>query len=249
MIDGLIPYSAYRDSGVPGLGDVPEHWHVKKVRDEAQVVNGYPFDANRFSVSDGYPLIRIRDLNKAQTATRYGGPFIDAARIEPGDVLIGMDGEFNVGTWAGTEPALLNQRMCCVRGRLPVTTAFLRYVLPGPLKEINDVNWSTTVKHLSSGQVERIALALPPPQEQAGIVRFLDHADRRIRRYIAAKKKLIALLNEQKQVIIHRAVTRGLDPSVRLKPSGVEWLGDAPEHLQVGRVKVFYAEVDHRSAT
>ena len=64
---------------------------------------------------------------------------------------------------------------------------------------------------------------VPPPAEQAAIVRFLDHADRRIRRYIRAKQKLIKLLEEQKQAIIHRAVTRGLDPNVRLKPSGVEW--------------------------
>ena len=78
---------------------------------------------------------------------------------------------------------------------------------------------------------------LPPLPEQAAIVRFLDHADRRIRRYIRAKQKLIKLLEEQKQAIIHRAVTRGLDPNVRLKPSGVEWLGDVPEHWEVQRVK------------
>ena len=66
--------------------------------------------------------------------------------------------------------------------------------------------------------------------EQNAIVRFLDHANRRIERYIRAKKKLISLLNEQKQAIIHRAVTRGLDTNVRLKPSGIPWLGDIPEH-------------------
>ena len=72
------------------------------------------------------------------------------------------------------------------------------------------------------------ACPVPPVDEQAAIVRFLDHADRRIRRAIRAKQKLIALLNEQKQAVIHRAVTRGLDPNVRLKPSGVDWLGDVP---------------------
>src|SRR5690606_27301384 len=77
----------------------------------------------------------------------------------------------------------------------------------------------------------------PPPEEQAAIVRFLDHADWRIRRYIRAKRQLIALLNEQKQAIIHRAVTRGLDPHVQLKPSGVEWLGDVPEHWEIRRLK------------
>src|SRR5690606_7657120 len=78
---------------------------------------------------------------------------------------------------------------------------------------------------------------LPPLPEQSAIVRFLDHADRRIRRYIRAKQKLIKLLEEQKQAIIHRAVTRGLDPNVRLKPSGVEWLGDVPEHWDVKRLR------------
>ena len=68
---------------------------------------------------------------------------------------------------------------------------------------------------------------------------ILDHVDRRIRRYIRAKQKLIKLLEEQKQAIIHQAVTRGLDPNVRLKPSGVEWLGDVPEHWDVRRVRDF----------
>lgn len=78
-----------------------------------------------------------------------------------------------------------------------------------------------------------IPICSPHPPEQAAIIRFLDHADRRIRRYIAAKRKLIALLEEQKQATIHRAVTRGLDPTVRLKASGVEWLGEVPGHWDV----------------
>ena len=71
---------------------------------------------------------------------------------------------------------------------------------------------------------------MPPPAEQAAIVRFLDWANGRLERAIRAKRKVIALLNEQKQAIIHRAVTRGLDPSVPLKPSGIPWLGDIPQH-------------------
>jgi type I restriction enzyme S subunit len=71
---------------------------------------------------------------------------------------------------------------------------------------------------------------LPPEDEQRAIVRFLDHADRKIRKYIRAKQKLIQLLEEQRQAIIHQAVTRGLDPNVRLKRSGVEWLAEVSEH-------------------
>jgi type I restriction enzyme S subunit len=77
----------------------------------------------------------------------------------------------------------------------------------------------------------------PPKEEQESIVRFLAHADHRVNRLIRAKRQLIELLNEQKQAIIHRAVTRGLDPNVRLKSSGVEWLGDVPEHWTLARLK------------
>ena len=80
-------------------------------------------------------------------------------------------------------------------------------------------------------------IPLPPLPEQRAIVRYLDHVDRRIRRYVSAKRKLIALLEEEKQAVINRAVTRGLDPNVRLKPSGVEWLGDVPAHWEVPRLR------------
>ena len=69
--------------------------------------------------------------------------------------------------------------------------------------------------------------------EQRAIVRYLDHVDGRIRRYVSAKRRLIALLEEERQAVVNRAVTRGLDPNVRLKPSGVPWLGDVPEHWEV----------------
>ena len=82
-----------------------------------------------------------------------------------------------------------------------------------------------------------VRIPVPPPEEQTAIVRFLDHADEQIQRYIAAKERLIALLEEQRQALVHQAVTRGLDPNVRLKPSGVEWLGKVPEHWELRRIR------------
>ena len=86
---------------------------------------------------------------------------------------------------------------------------------------------------------------LPPLPEQRAIVRYLDHVDERIRRYVSAKERLIALLEEERQAVIHRAVTRGLDPNVRLKPSGVEWLGDVPAHWEVVPVKRAFLSMDY----
>jgi type I restriction enzyme S subunit len=94
----------------------------------------------------------------------------------------------------------------------------------GIVKDRNRLYWD---------QFKQIPTPCPPFADQVAIVRFIDHADRRIRQYIRAKQKLIQLLVEQKQSIIHRAVTRGLDPNVSLKPSGVEWLGEVPQHWEV----------------
>jgi type I restriction enzyme S subunit len=121
---------------------------------------------------------------------------------------------------------------------------FFHHLLRSPI-------YKTRIKTASRGIVEsrlrlytddlyRIEALLPPKDEQAAIVRFLDHADLRIRRAIAAKQKLIRLLEEQKRATSHRAVTRGVDPDARLKPSGVEWLGDVPEHWEIRKIRSLF---------
>jgi type I restriction enzyme S subunit len=115
--------------------------------------------------------------------------------------------------------------------------------------DLNRMAIRTAQPLINSTIVRTHRAAIPPLLEQAAIARFLDHADRGIRRYIRAKQKQIKLLEELKAAIIHRAVTRGLDPNVRLKPSGVEWLGDVPEHWEVRPAKWFFREVDERSVS
>ncbi|MBU6161489.1 MAG: restriction endonuclease subunit S, partial [Myxococcales bacterium] len=104
-------------------------------------------------------------------------------------------------------------------------------------------------QNLDFSHFKRMPVAVPPPDEQAAIVKFLDWANGRLERTIRAKRKVIALLNEQKQAIIHRAVTRGLDPNVPLKDSGIPWLGEIPAHWEVVRIKCLLREIDERSAS
>ena len=98
--------------------------------------------------------------------------------------------------------------------------------------------------------LQNFPVPLPPRDEQAAIVRYLDDADQRIRAYVSAKERLIVLLEEERQAVIHQAVTRGLDPNVKLKPSGVEWLGDVPEHWEIQQLKqksrIFRGRFSHR---
>jgi type I restriction enzyme S subunit len=108
-------------------------------------------------------------------------------------------------------------------------------------KGVGDIQRDVHTPWLKNTQVP-----IPTREEQAAIVYFLDYMDRRIRNYIRAKQTLIALLNEQKQAIIHRAVIRGLNPDVRLKPSGVQWLGDVPEHWEVVPCRHLFRAVTRR---
>ena len=180
---------------------------------------------------------------------------IPQAEICDGDILIGMDGDFNVAWWKQGK-ALLNQRLCCVRALPPMEQRFAFFCLPLPLKALNEVTYATTVKHLSSLDVLKFRLPLPPLPEQRAITAFLDRETERIDALIAKKRRLIERLQEHRTALITRTVTRslpphaaraaGLDASPRLKPSGVEWLGDVPEHWEVRRLSSVVECLDGR---
>jgi type I restriction enzyme S subunit len=222
-------------------------WRVVQLRSIARVVPGYPFDSARFGDS-GFPVIRIRDLNKAWTTTRYSGTFVAQAAVTREDVLIGMDGSFNVGRWLSDEPALLNQRMCCVRTKDPDLRRFLAYALVQPLADINAVTWATTVKHLSMKQIRRIQLPVPAGDELATAVRYLDNVELALGRARIAKRRLVELLAERKRTHSESLVTRGTQEAGELRFSGIEWLGDVPAHWEQRPAKWFYREVNERSA-
>ena len=135
------------------------------------------------------------------------------------------------------------------RPREGANSRYLHYLLRTPAFAKEAERWSYGITSdmwsLRPEHFKMIYGCLPPLPEQAAIVRFLDHADRRIRRYIHAKQKLVKLLEEQKQALIHQIVTRGLDPNVRLKPSGVEWLGDVPKHWKTERAKWLFRKMEH----
>jgi len=249
MITGLKPYPTMKDSGVPWLGEVPEHWDVRTVG-----VLGALFKGNGGNKSDeastGIPCIRYGDLytrheffisaSKACVSNERAGAYTS---IRHGDVLFAASGETMEDIGRSAVNLIEGEARCggdilVLRPQVPVVPRYLGYASDSPASRHQKacMGRGFTVVHIYGGELKRLALPLPPLPEQAAIVRFLDHVDRRIRRYIRAKQKLIKLLEEQKQAIIHRAVTRGLDPNVRLKPSGVEWLGDVPEHWEVVRL-------------
>jgi type I restriction enzyme, S subunit len=231
----FMPYRAYKNSGVEWLGEIPTHWEISRLSEVATLINGYPFDSEFFVRGDGTSLVRIRDLNSTETEVNYIGPVIQNAWIVNGDVIVGMDGDFNVARWRG-QRALLNQRMCCLRPRGGFDSGFIAYLLPLPLRVINDLTYSTTVKHLSSVDVRKIRLGLPGHEEQCAIAAFLDSETRRTDELVAKEERLMELLQEQRAALITRTVTKGLASNASTKDSGVEWLGNVPANWEIARL-------------
>ena len=152
-------------------------WKEVALGDVLTVQNGFAFSSKRFSETDGVPLIRIRDLRGSDgTTTKFNGEFDESFLVGDGDLLIGMDGEFVCYEWSGG-PALLNQRVCRLRGfSTDLDPRFLLYGINKYLKQIEDRTPYTTVKHLSSKTISQIRFPIPSLAEQKRIVAKLDQA-------------------------------------------------------------------------
>ncbi len=263
MIEGLKPYSEYKESGLPWIPQTPGHWSVNRLRhackmlvsnvDKHTKLNELPVSLCNYV--DVYKNERIHPRLRFMRATASTDE-VARFRLRHGDVVITKDSEDwkDIGVPAlveheapdfvcGYHLAILRPRPAFVSGDFLLRTLQCHLVSAQFHIEAHGV----TRYGLGHGAIKNVSVPIPPPDEQAAIVRFLDHANRKIDGFIRAKRKLIGLLNEQKQAIIHRAVTRGLNPDVPLKPSGIPWLGDIPEHWEVRRAKYLFREVDDRS--
>ncbi len=236
-------YDEYKDSGVAWIGEVPKHWEILRGKYVLKILSGFPFDSQKFEFEDNgvyMPLIRIRDINGSSTEVYYSGSYPIESVVKTGEVLIGMDGDFNISKWKGTN-ALLNQRVCKLREDSSMNTHYAFYMLSSPLKAINSVTYATTVKHLSVYDIYNAFIPVPPISEQAAISTYLDTHCAKIDNLISIQQKRIALLQELKQSVITHAVTKGLNPNVEMKQSGVEWIGDVPKHWEIRKIKTLSA--------
>lgn len=173
----------------------------------ANTINGFAFKSKDFSTENGQPLIRIRDVLRGFTETKYTGAVPDGYWVEKGDLLIGMDGDFNTTLWP-SDKALLNQRVLKVEVNEKLySKKLLHYVLPAYLGLINEYTSSTTVKHLSSKTVQEITLPLPPLAEQKRIVEKLDEVLAQVDTIKARLDGIPALLKRFRQSVLASAVS------------------------------------------
>ena len=240
MIGELRPYTDYKESGLPWLGPVPGHWSVTRIKTVLR-------EADRRSENGAETLLsltRVRGLiphsdmtDKIHSAKTLAG----YKRYRAGQVVMNRMQAWSGMFGAGELDGLVSPDYAVfdVLGGHSVKLVLQRLKTPDMVGQfaLESKGIGSGFNRLYSDRFGPIPISLPPPDEQAAIVRFLDWANGRLERAIRAKRKVIALLNEQKQAIIHRAVTRGLDPDVPLKPSGIPWLGDIPQHWEVMPLK------------
>lgn len=249
MTEGLRPYPEYRESGVAWLGRVPAHWETAALRHRFTVQLGKMLDTKRITGQHLVPYLRNTDVqwdrvNVEDLPTMDVRPDeYDRYTVRAGDLLVCEGGEVGrAAVWGGASNVYAYQKALHRLRPLRANrdqARYLYYALFDVAKRgvFRADGSENTIAHLPADKLRGYRFAFPPTDEQDAIIRYLDAADRRIRRYVRAKQRLIALLGEQKRLIVHGAVTRGIDPNVSLKPSGVNWLGDVPAHWEVHKLK------------
>ena len=230
MIADLKPYPAMKDSGVEWLGEVPEHWELRRLAQIGRLSKGNGGNKDD-EVPMGVPCVRYGDLYTTHTYfIRKSRSFVSQSTAEGytpikfGDVLFAASGETfdEIGKSAVN---LMQSEGCCggdvilFRPERRLEARYMGYATdcrPAAAQKAT-MGRGITVKHIYGGQLKYLTLALPPLHEQAAIVRYLDYADRRIQRYIRAKQKLIKLLEEQREVATHDALRLAGSRSLRIR--------------------------------
>ena len=249
----LRPYPEMRDSGVELLGRVPEHWAVRRLKYAVSFSGGgTPSKTNASFWKGQIPWVSPKDMTRkriSDTADHITEDAVAASAakiVAAGAVLVVVRSGIlrrTIPVAINTVPMAINQDMKAMLPRKGIRSEYLHGLIQG-----NQSFWlsewtkqGATVESIEHRLLADSRIPIPPLSEQRAIARFLDDADRRIRRYIRAKERLIELLEEERRATIHEAVTGRIDvrtgqPYPAYKDSGVEWLGEVPEHWEIRRV-------------
>ena len=239
----ITPYSEYQKIGLPWLEQIPEHWQLIKTKHLFRERNekGYP-DEPLLAATQTKGVVRKEQYENRTVLALKDLQLLKLVRV--GDFVISLR-SFQGGIEITHEQGIISPAYTILYPKKTVNSQFFAKLFKSKPYIENLTLFVTGIRQGQNIDYERLSrsyLPVPPVEEQAKIAQFITHFDSRISRLIRAKRRLIALLNEQKQAIIQQAVTRGLDPHVRLKPSGVEWLGDIPEHWEILPGKACFKE-------
>ncbi|MCR4318499.1 MAG: hypothetical protein NUW37_19320 [Planctomycetes bacterium] len=238
MTSDLRPYPEYKDSGLPWLGRVPAHWGMVRMKHllRERNVRGYP-DEPLLAATQTMGVVRKEDYENRTVVAMKDLHLLKL--VEVGDFVISLR-SFQGGIEHARHRGIISPAYTVLYPGTPSLHPYLaslfksRPFIDALRLYVTGIRQGQNVDYV---RLSRSSIPVPPSEERDAIAQFVDDLDRRCRRFIRNRRRLIEVLNEQKQAIINRAVTRGLDPNAPLKPSGIEWLGSIPEHWEVMSLK------------
>jgi type I restriction enzyme S subunit len=237
----LKPYPEYKDSGLLWLGKIPVHWSIIRTKHLFRLCTEKAPANNGLELLSIYTHIGVKPRKELEERGNKASSTDEYWMVKRGDIivnkLLAWMGAIGVSHYEGVTSPAYN----ILRGILPLNPDFYHYLFRTGiyLREFKSRSRGIMAMRLRLyfDEFGQIPLVYPPLADQTAIVHFLDYYGHLVNQAIRGKRRLIELLNEQKQAIIHHAVTRSLDPNVRLKFSGVDWLGAVPEHWEVKTLK------------
>lgn len=230
-------YSEYKDSGVEWLGEIPRHWELRKMKFsfEERSQKGFP-TLPLLAATQNHGVIRKSDYeNRTVEATKSldtlklveVGDFVISLRSFQGGIELCHDRGIISPAYTILKPSHIKSCYFKYLGKSPVYLQLLKSMVTG-IREGQNIDY---------GKLRENLIPIPTEAEQEAIANYLDKVTSKIDAAIAQQQKMIELLNERKQIIINNAVTKGLDPTAKMKPSGIPWLGNIPAHWEVRRLK------------
>ena len=236
-------YSEYKDSGVKWLGKIPSHWDMRKMKFtfEERREKGFP-NLPLLAATQNHGVIRKQDYeNRTVEATKAletlklveKGDFVISLRSFQGGIELSHERGIISPAYTVLRPSHISSAYFKHLGKSPVFIQLLKSMVTG-IREGQNIDY---------GKLRENLIPIPSLGEQNAIAKYLDSVTAKIDEAIAQQQKMIDLLNERKQIIINKAVTKGLDPNVKMKPSGIDWIGEIPEHWEVKKLKYVFSRI------
>jgi len=242
-------YPAYKDSGARWLGVIPQHWEVKRIKFLARFYGGgTPSKDNLYYWNGDIPWVSPKDMkteivnDSEDHITKEGLAGSATQLVQAGAVLVVVRSgilKHSIPVAVNKKAVALNQDMKAMVPRSGLNPDYLKYLILGHQDALL-VEWrkaGATVESIEHELLVNSNFPIPSPEEQRAIIELLDGETAKIDALAAKKEQLIELLQEKRAALITRAVTKGLDPNVSMKDSGIEWLGEIPAHWETKMIK------------
>ena len=236
-------YGEYKDSKIKWIGEIPKHWRINKLKQYFFIINGSTpknFEENWggdicWVTPADYKTTDVYIDNSSRQITKIGLNSCGTTLVPKGSIIV--SNRAPIGTVAIANKELCTNQGCkSLKVKRDINTKFIYYILSVNENELNRLGRGTTFMELSSQDLGTFQIPLAPLPEQNSIVNYLDKKTAKIDATIAKNEELIQLLEEKRVALINQVVTKGLNPDVPMKDSGVEWIGEIPEHWECRKI-------------